>query len=400
MALGDISSVLDTLEFDTDTGLTPHMVHVSGDVYAVAYRGPDNDGWVCTFTVDSAGAIGNSVIDTLEFETDLPALFHAQPKIRNISGDTFAIIYDLEGDFTKIVTVDIDSSGNIGAAIIDSLAIASATNSYPSRLVSVSGDIYAAAHKIPVHKGEVFTVEIDSVGNIGAAVVDTLEYSSTLGFYPDLINISGTMFAVAYQGPDSDGWLATFNIAANGTIDAAVTATSEFDSVRCVYPRILNVSDDVYVIAYRRVNGFIKTLTISAAGAISAVIDTLELVGSSANYTDMTNVGGSLFAVSYTQSLVTGFIETFTVSSAGAISAIIDTLEFETTEIQPYPSIITITGSAIVCMVYGGPDSDGFAKTALIDGILPAVTTLTCDDVVGDTATGRGNITSLGTSSV
>ncbi|KKK86069.1 hypothetical protein LCGC14_2766920, partial [marine sediment metagenome] len=375
MALGDIGSVLDTLEFDTDTGLEPHIVRVSGDVYAVAYIGPGSDGWVCTFTVDSAGAIGNSVIDTLEFDTS----DCLTPKIRNISGDTFAVIYDFTGGLTKIITVDIDSSGNIGAAIIDSLTLTAASNAYPSRLVSVSGDIYAAAHTLSDNSGEVFTVDIDSAGNIGAAAIDTLVYDATQGFYSDLINVSGTMFAVAYQGADSDGWLATFNIASNGTIDNSVTATSEFDASHCSYPRILNVSGSVYAIAYRQIaNAFIKTLTINGAGAISAVIDTLELVGSAATYTDMTNVGGTVFALSYLKLLAfTGFIETFTISPSGTFSAVIDILEFEPTEILAYPAIILISNSAVVCMVYGGADLDGFAKTALIDGILPAVTTLT-----------------------
>ncbi|KKK79037.1 hypothetical protein LCGC14_2837540, partial [marine sediment metagenome] len=241
-----------------------------------------------------------------------------------------------------------------------------------------------------------------SAGNIGAAAIDTLEFDTDLGQYADLINISGTMFAVAYQGPSGDGWLATFNIASNGTIDNATTATSEFDTANCSYPRILNVSGDVYAIAYRgTANAFIKTLTISGAGAISAVTDTLELESSAGTFTDMVNVSGTVFAVSYLKLLAsTGFIETFTISPSGTFSAVIGILEFEPTEIQSYPAIISIPNSAVVCMVYGGPDLDGFAKTALIDGILPAVTTLTCDAVVGDTATGRGNITSLGNSSV
>ena len=365
MAIGDIGSVLDTLEFDPVVGQSPHMVRVSGDVYACAYGGSGSHGFVTTFTVDSAGTIGNSVIDTLEF--DVTAC--ANPKIRLISGDVYAIVYMNASNATLIVTVDIDSSGNIGAAVIDSFSTAGGGNSWPSRLVSVSGDIYACAHTNPGNDGEIFTVDIDSVGNIGAAAIDTLAYD-TRGVTADLINISGTMFAVAYQGEGIDGWVATFNIATNGTIDAAVTATLEFDTSSCTYPRILPVSGDVFVIAYKGADGdgFAKTLSITAAGAISAVINTLEFETTNADYVDMTNAGEAVFAVSYRKSNASGFIITFTVSLGGIFSAVIGTLEFETTEIQAYPTIITISGSSIVCVVYQGPDVDGFAKTALVTG--------------------------------
>ena len=67
MAEGDIGAVIDSGIFDAVRGYWHRAIHISGDVFAVAYQGPDTDGWLCTLTIDSAGGIG-AVIDTLEFD--------------------------------------------------------------------------------------------------------------------------------------------------------------------------------------------------------------------------------------------------------------------------------------------------------------------------------------------
>ena len=67
MAEGDIGAVIDTGIFDAVTGLENSIVHVSGNVFAIAYQGVDNDGWLCTLTIDNLGNIG-PIVDTLEFD--------------------------------------------------------------------------------------------------------------------------------------------------------------------------------------------------------------------------------------------------------------------------------------------------------------------------------------------
>ncbi|KKK49636.1 hypothetical protein LCGC14_3133070, partial [marine sediment metagenome] len=238
-----------------------------------------------------------------------------------------------------------------------------------------------------------------SSGNIGATALDTFAYSGT-GVTGDLINISGTTYAVAYRGPSGVGRVLTFSIAADGTTTGGLDA-SDFDDTNCTYPRILNVSGDVYVIAYQGTDddGFAKTMTIDSDGTISAVIDALEFETTNCLYVDMVSVTGDTYAVVYWKSSSSGNLVTFTVSSAGAFSAVLGTSEFESTTFGAWPSVITIS-STIICVAYQGVDIDGFAKTFFIDGLPLAVTTQTCEAVVGVTATGRGNITNLGNSSV
>ena len=48
MAIGSIGSVLDTLEFDTGACEYPHIINISGDIFAIVYQGSDGDGWLVT----------------------------------------------------------------------------------------------------------------------------------------------------------------------------------------------------------------------------------------------------------------------------------------------------------------------------------------------------------------
>ena len=377
MATGDIGSVLDTLEVDTTVGYDLNIIHVSGDVYACAYGGLASDGFVATFTIDSSGNIGNAVIDSLEFAPDDSVL---NPMIINISGDIFAIVYSGTGQTTRIVTVDIDSSGNIGAAVIDSLSVVGSSNSYP-RIVAVSGDIYAVDHSEPTggSHGEVFTIDIDSSGNIGAAEIDTLEYGTDDGVTGDIIHISGTMFAVVTRNSTRGGSVYTFNIAADGTIDNAATDSYEFDSNSiCLWFRILNVSGDVYVVTYTDGDGdgFARTFTIASNGTIGTVIDSLEFDSTYAYQPSLTFVSGGVFAVAYQAAAGTsGKIKTFTITSSGYFSSVLGTLEFESAQMGYFWShIILITGSTVVCVGYQGVDGDGFVKTALVTGGAASVT--------------------------
>ncbi|KKM06403.1 hypothetical protein LCGC14_1744370, partial [marine sediment metagenome] len=54
--------------FDAADAEYCHMVSLGGDAFMVAYRGVDNDGFLVSITIDSAGAVG-SIIESLEFLT-------------------------------------------------------------------------------------------------------------------------------------------------------------------------------------------------------------------------------------------------------------------------------------------------------------------------------------------
>ena len=239
-------------------------------------------------------------------------------------------------------------------------------------IIHVSGDYFAVAYNDNDYDGKVVTFTISSVGAIGAAETDTLEFDIAQGINGSIIHISGTMYAIVYTGDGNDGWVCTFNISTVGVIDNSVTATLEFDTAFAASPKIVKVSGDYYTISFKGTDndGFIKTLPIYAAGTIGAVVSTLELDTADGQYPSMIKVGGTLFAVAYERDegggVLKGVLKSFTISSAGIISAVIGTLEFDTSR-ATYPNLLLIPASSgIVAVVYEGVDGDGFIKTAQI----------------------------------
>jgi hypothetical protein len=141
------------LEYDNVKGKTPTMVHISGDIFAIAYSGDGDDGWLKTVTINSSGVItdtGNS----LEFDTDKGKT----PKMIHISGDVYAIVYSGSGDDGWLTTVTIDSSG-----------------------------------------------VVSDMGN-------SLEFDTAMGKTPTILSIGGDVYAIVYSGFGDDGWLKTITI--------------------------------------------------------------------------------------------------------------------------------------------------------------------------------------------
>jgi len=267
---GTIVSVLDILEYDAIAGFTPDIASVSDDVFVIAYRGADTDGFLKTVSIMKDGTIG-SVIDTLEYDTELSR----DPDIIKVSQDVFAIVYRGPGVDGFLKTVDITSDGTIGT-VIDTLEFDTIAGLTPN-IINVSDNIFAIVYQGPDTDGFLKTVSIMRDGTIGS-VIDTLEFDTDFGLNPDIINISGHVFAISYQGADSDGVLKTFIIRDDGTI-SSIFDTLEFDAANGTDPDIIKLSEGVFAIVYKGpgVDGFFKTVDIANDGTIGSVGESLAL---------------------------------------------------------------------------------------------------------------------------
>lgn len=278
-AAGNIGAVIDTFVFDAAQGWVPAIIHVSGNVFAIAYRGPGDDGWLCTITIDNAGNIGGAVIDTLEFD----ATYCSLPQIIHISGDVFAIDYTAAGaGGNEICTMDIDNAGNIGAVIGRYEWPAPPSTHDEAKIVHIAGNIYAVASEDITNHGWVTTQFINNDGTIcpfpPCLYIDSLEFDGVNGTRPDIIHVgTGDVYAVAYEGPDNDGWLCTFHITAAGIISAIID-TLEFDDVSASYPDIVHVYRNIYAIAYGHAGpGWVRTVDIETA--VSPTVQTDPATG-------------------------------------------------------------------------------------------------------------------------
>ena len=313
------NSVLDSLEFDTNTCYFPDIIQVSADVFAIAYQGSGNDGFIKTVEIDSDGTITNSIIDSLEFDTGNGRT----PDIIHVSGNIYAVVYRGNNNDGFIKTVRIISNGNITNSIVDSLEYDTSNGYYPD-IVHISGEVYAITYRGNSGDGYIKTIEIADNGNIDNSVIDSLEFDTGNCAYPNIINISGDIYVIAYQGNGNDGFLKTLQIASNGNIASGTTDTLEFDTGNGREPVIIPVTSNVYAIVYRGTgnDGWVKTVEIASNGNITnSIIDSLEYDTSSGVFPDIIHIYGQIFAIAYAGPGTDGFLKTIDINTQEATEA-------------------------------------------------------------------------------
>ncbi len=279
-AYGDIS-VLDRLEFDAGFCSEPKMVLLSNGYVAVVYRGPDTDIWIATISVDAGGNL--ALVNVLELEASSGNI-NLYPFIIHIAGTVYAVSYGLWAG-CRLRTINIGATGVIGV-VVGSYAYA--TSSLQSFILHISGDVWCIAHRHGGGSGELITVEIDSAGNITDPFIEEFTFDVGSSADPRMIHLAGTMYAVVYHAnTDNKGRLFTIDIQNNGDIAAAVTATLDFYDGDAGNPNIDLFSPGIYLITYHQVTtgGPLMAITvpIGAGGGIGVATAPVELATFSYN---------------------------------------------------------------------------------------------------------------------
>jgi hypothetical protein len=335
-------TVIDTLEFDSGGGVTPDIIPITGDVYAIAYAGDGDDGFLKTVQIASNGQITDTVIDTLEFDTTQGM----EVSMIHVSGDVYAIAYRGKLDDGFLQTVEIASNGQITDAVIDTLEFDTSV-AYNPRIIHISGNVYAIGYGGDSGDGFLKTIEITTGGQITDTVIDILAFSNT-NYNLDTIHISGYVYAIAYEGYSYGGYLETVEIYNDGQIKDTVNDTLEFDGTYPSDSRLIHISGDFYAVAYsgESADGYLKTVEIASDGQITdTVIDTLEFDTSDGREPEIIHISGDVYTVAYEGPDSDGFLKTVEIPSSGNITdTVIDTLEFDISQ-GLSPSIIPVTST-------------------------------------------------------
>jgi len=347
-------TVVDTLEYDTTNGQDPDIIKVTGSIYLMAFRGPQNDGWVKTVNIDNSGNIGASTIDSLEFDTS----DGYEPSLIQISATIYAVAYRGNGNDGWVKTFSVDGSGNISNAIIDSLEFDTADGWEPD-IIQVGTGYYAVAYRGVSGDGFVKSFTIDGTGNIGNAVIDTLEWDTADGMDPDIINIFGTMYVISYAGTGEDGFVVTFTIDATGNIANTITDSYEYDPVYARTPDIKFVTGSIYMVVHQASSnpGSIEVdmFEIQTNGDIASVLIDSWLYDTNVGlYPKLINVGDLYWAIVYEGTQNDGYLATLGIGQA--------TGSYPTDQPTIYP---VISLSVPTTSFYGWTD---FAETALTNG--------------------------------
>lgn len=352
------STPLATLEYDTTNGTDPSLKHVAGDVYALSYTGAGSDGFLTTVSIDDDGTIGTP-IESLEFDP----VQGLETELVHVTGDVFAIAYRGPGDDGWLATVTIAANGDIGS-VVDTFEFDPTTGLQPSALM-VDSDTLLVSYRGPGDDGFLQTIDIDGVGGIAAASTDSLEYDPLNGQESVVRQLDSDTVLVAYRGDADDGWLATIDVDGAGTIAAAPTDTFEFDATEGREPSLVSVGENTWAIAYRGpgADGFVTTVTADGTGAIGAsAIDSLEYDPANGTEPSIVRVATETYAIAYTGVSGDGFVGTVSIDAAGLIGAsLIDSLEHDPAD--GTDSTLLHVADDTYALAYAGTGADGFLTT-------------------------------------
>ncbi len=339
---GQVTDITDSLQYDT-TGINPDIINVSGDIYAIAYTGPGGQGKLTTVEISQDGLIGDAIIDTLTFDSNTGD----DPNLVHVSGNIFAIAYQGKQGDGYVATVEIAPDGQIANSVIDSYEHCTSNADRPD-IAHVSGNIFAIAYGGQGGPGYVDTITIATNGLITKSVIDILNFDSSNGSHPSMVavvdNAVDNIFAIAYEGQASDGRLCTVGIASNGQIQNTVIDYLRHESVTGADPSILHIYGNIFVVAYQAQSGIgrVRSFEIAEDGTITHTpIDTVEFeaIFAANPHIMVADIVGTLTANMYVQPAIKTYGATYTGTEYSTDSSEFTTQSY-TWDTNPY------TGSA------------------------------------------------------
>ena len=214
---GDIFPMIDSWEFDTANAETIDVIRLNDtNMFAFVYAGYQDDGYIKTIEIADDGTITKSAYDTYEYDT----VQGYNPDTIHVASDIYAIAYTGAGNDGWLITIDIWENGNIGTTI-DSFEFDTETANHPSIAYSYN-NIYAIAYgESP--EGYIITVQILQDGEIIDFVIDEYVFNANKAEETILLRVPyqaypPIQFITGYRGQSDSGFFTTFGVTEDGYI--------------------------------------------------------------------------------------------------------------------------------------------------------------------------------------
>lgn len=246
LASGQITdSPLDTHSW-VDMGYYPeNLLSVGPGMLAVVFRGLDSDGYVRTINVLGTGEIIHTFVDTLEFDE----VYCNYPFLCQVSPGIYACCYQESGYTGRLKTFAITPGGTIGDSVIDTLQFDAGSITYPA-MVKAHDNYFAISYRDATGNGTLKVVEISPEGVITDTVVDTYAFDTVTNSYSCVYAIGQGYVGVAYPNLAYSGVLKTFLVDEIGKLNDTTIATLQFAGYASGVPSVINVKGDVWLVTH------------------------------------------------------------------------------------------------------------------------------------------------------
>ncbi len=354
-------TVLEQLKF----GYNPDIVHINGNVYAIASHEQQDYCDVITFTILNDGQIRtlDSRIphnkSTFCSKGDNPDIIrHA------LNTSLYVIVFENNsGAKGTLCTINISKNGSIksigNTARVDTRDEKNFNQSSILNpvIIPITGNIYAIAYRGASGAGVLTTVTIDPTGIISK--LNDFSFNNSGCSNPSIIHVSGDVYAIAYKGASTAGVLTTVRVQPSGSISKLTEWT--FNISGCAMPSIISVSGDVYALVYSSSSGLgvVTTINISTDGTFISKIRDLKFADVCYE-PKITRTTGNLFGIIYNTKEsgdANGFLKTVTIEPNGYISDTSLSWEPEQLDVQTpikffEPSDILLIDGRIFAVAY------------------------------------------------
>ena len=196
-------------------------------------------------------------------------------------------------------------------------------------------------------------------------VEQTLIHDSGQGAHPSIVQVSTNVFAVAYHGTNGKGIIKTFTIASDGS---TITENQELqhDGSKAKYNSLIQVDSDTYLLAYEggSNDGFIKTFTIPSTGNSITQVTSVEHDNAYGKHNSLVQVDSDTYALAYESSNDDGHVATFTVSSDGTTLTEVGSVEYTTDDGEN--NAFVQVDSDTYALLYHGDNNGGIITTFTI----------------------------------
>ena len=346
------------IEHDTSMGLENSVLQIDSDTYLVAYRGNSDDGFIKTFTVPADGS-SITQVTSLEHDTN----YGYYNSLVHVTGNIYALAYTGNGNDGFIKTFNIPTDGS-SITQIASLEHDTDRGEHNS-LVQVDSDTYVLAYAGNGYDGFIKTFTISSDGT-SITQVSSLEHDTVNGRSNSLVKVDTDTYALAYKGQGDDGFIKTFTVPADGSSITQV-ASREHNTNYADYNSFIQVDSDTYLLAYGNV-GEVVTFTIPADGSsITEVTSLQHNSGNNAIGNSLVKVDSDTYALVYQSPSddSDGYVKTFTVAADGSSITQVAVSEFNL-EYYLGGQIVQVDSDTYLT-AYAGGDNDGFIETFTIN---------------------------------
>jgi len=334
---GDIltNTFIDSATFSTGTVTNPKIVHVTGDKYLIVY-GDGNNIHAATFTIPNDGDnIAVQTAGTSKISNDTTP----DPDVVKLSGAAgatqfYAIAYH-SSTSGLVDTISVTTGGTINNEAGAAVSVQAGANDL--EIIKVSGTTYAVVFRDNTNIGHVETLTIPdngvgaapNVGDLGANLNGNTAISSSSNL--DIVHVTGDVYAVAWSD-GTDGKIQTITINTAGTtlaISGGGTGVS-FATTNVIDPVLiqtdLGTSPSAFLVAYHdstNTDGVLKSFTITNAGAISSVLDTLNFNVSNGQEPVVAHRTGQFYVVAYEGTSARGTVSSFNLGDADSVPPVV-----------------------------------------------------------------------------